>query len=100
MSSNCGIHLRDCIIELSILCFLKQAVQQNQIVPSKQGEYLIYYFFVALIQFGMILAMTTAIIDGHGDYALYAAESYAVLSTKFMASCALHLMLYPEVART
>lgn len=100
MTNKSNIHLHDSIIELSILTFLKEAVQKNKISPHKQGEYLIYYFFVALIQFGMIMMMVLAISNNHGDYTLYATEYYTVLVIKFLSSCALHLMLYPEVART
>ena len=47
-----------------------------------------------------MVAMLSAIINGHTDYAVYATRHYSVVFVKFLAASALHLMLYPEVARS
>jgi len=44
--------------------------------------------------------MALAIINNHVDYKLYISSDYSLLLIKFVASCALHFMLYPEVGRT
>jgi len=79
---------------------LKDAVKKNEIDKEKQSEYLIYYYLVASVQFGFILCMSLAIYNNHVDYKLYISGYYSLLLIKFVASVALHFMLYPEVGRT
>ena len=43
--------------------------------------------------------MGVAITSG-SEYTILATPNYTVLLAKFFASCALHLMLYPEIARS
>jgi len=100
ISDKSHIHLHGNVIELAILCFLKSAVKRNQITKSKQGDYLIAYFFVAMIQLGFIVCMFVAIVNSHENYKIHATEFYTLVLAKFFACCALHLMLYPEVARS
>lgn len=99
-SDKSNIHMHESVIELTILSFLKTAVKKNTIDKEKQSEYLIYYFLVALIQFGFIMTMSFAIKNNHVDYKLYIASDLSLLLIKFVASVALHFMLYPEVGRT
>jgi hypothetical protein len=86
--------------ELTVLAFLKKAAVENDIDVNKQSEFLIYYFFVIFVQLGMAGCMLTAIINNHIDYKIYAAAWMSILFCKFVASCALHLILYPEISRS
>jgi len=43
--------------------------------------------------------MFTSFINDE-EYIIYANSEYSVLLAKFYSSCALHLMLYPEIARS
>ena len=49
ISDKSHIHLHQSMIELAIICFLKKAYHRNQLDKNKQGEYLVYYFIVALM---------------------------------------------------
>ena len=100
MSDKSHIHVHETIIDLSIISFLEEAKHKNQLDRYIQSEYLFYYFAVALVQFGFIICMVVAIINDHQDFQLYASQHYTLLLVKFFASCALHLMLYPEVSRS
>ena len=44
--------------------------------------------------------MLTAIVNNHIDYNIYAHAWYSIILCKFVASSALHLILYPEIAKT
>lgn len=74
-------------------------VEAFEISREKRSEYAIYYFLTVFVQLGMIYSMYTAISYGHVDYRLYAGAWSTILFAKFVASCALHLMIYPYIAR-
>lgn len=59
-----------------------------------------YYFLVASVQISLICCMSFAIFGNHLDYNIYVSEWYSLLLSKIIASCALHMMLYPEVGRS
>jgi hypothetical protein len=83
-----------------MLAFLKKAAAENEIDVHKNSEYVIYYGLVAFVQVGMMLCMYFAIINNHIDYRIYASAWYTILFAKFVASCALHLIIYPEISRS
>ena len=84
---------------MTILLFTKKIKNKTQITEKVQGEYLVYYLLVALMQIGFIGCMFISFISDDA-YIIYANTEYSVLLAKFFSSCALHLMLYPEIARS
>jgi hypothetical protein len=48
----------------------------------------------------MGICMVTAYINNHIDYNIYAAAWYTIIFCKFVASCCLHLILFPEIQKT
>jgi len=51
-----NIHLHQDQTDLTLLVFMKDIIETNQINSKIQSEYLIQYFLVALIQIGMIVS--------------------------------------------
>ena len=67
------------------------------------GKYFVHYITLALIQLGLILLITVAIlVNGKPeyDYSLYVTHFFSVVIAKVICSACLHLMLYPEIANT
>jgi len=85
---------------MTVFCYLKHNQEKYMIKPTKQSQMLYSTLLVAMVVMAMLAAMLWAIASNeNGDYAAELAHSSVVFYVKFPCAVALHLVLYPEVAK-
>jgi hypothetical protein len=87
-------------VSLTVLAYLKENVKNWCIVAEKRGQMLYSALSVQAIVYLMLFCMVSSIqYNEQGRYKNEFSHSFAVFYIKFPCAIALHLMLYPEVAK-
>jgi hypothetical protein len=83
-----------------VLSYLKTNIKKYKIVPEKRAQMLYSALTVQLIVVLMLICMLTSIVTNEkGRYSNHFSHSFAVFYIKIPCALALHLVLYPEVAK-
>lgn len=70
------------------------------ITPQKQSQMLFSTIVIVLVSTSMLVCIQIAMINNEGgEYGFGESHNFALFFIKFPCAVALHLMLYPEVAR-
>lgn len=92
--------LNEDFVTMTVLCYLKDNIRKFMIVPEKRAQMLWSALTVQFIVVCMLTCMLIAILQNEqGKYTNEFSHSFAVFYIKFPCCIALHLSLYPEVAK-